>query len=252
MAEESLYDHADLYDLVAADVAPAGQAAFYLRQAQACGGPVLELACGTGRLTLPIAAAGFDTTGLDASAAMLAGAERKARENGLHIGFIHGDMGSFELGRRFRMIFIGARSLQHLTDTADLVACFSAVSRHLEEDGAFAFDIFNPDMRILARDKLQRFPVGEYQHAELGKLTLEEATDYDPASQVSRTTWYFSTREQRDSLVVPLVLRSIFPQELPLLVHAGGLRLEQRFGDFSGGPFDGRSRHQVCVCRQAA
>jgi ubiquinone/menaquinone biosynthesis C-methylase UbiE len=252
MAEESLYDHADLYDLVMADVAPEGQTGFYLRQAQACGGAVLELACGTGRLTLPIAAAGSDTTGLDASAAMLAGAERKARESGLHIGFIHGDMRSFELGHRFRMIFVGARSLQHLTDAADLIACFTAVSRHLEKDGVFVFDIFNPDLRILARDKQLRFPVGEYQHDKWGKLTLEEATDYDPTSQVSRTTWYFSARDQRDSIVVPLVLRSIFPQELPLLVHAGGLRLEQRFGDFSGGPFDGRSRHQVCVCRQAA
>jgi ubiquinone/menaquinone biosynthesis C-methylase UbiE len=252
MIEESFYDHADLYDLVMADVAPEGQAGFYLRQAQACGGPVLELACGTGRLTLPIAAAGLDTTGLDASAAMLAGAERKVREGGLHIGFIHGDMRSFEIGRRFRMIFVGARSLQHLTDVADLIACFSTVNRHLESDGIFVFDIFNPDMRILARDKLQRFPVGEYQHGKRGRLTLEEATDYDSASQVSRTMWYFAAPDQRDSLVVQLVLRSIFPQELPLLINAGGLRLEQRFGDFSGGPFDGGSRHQVCVCRRAA
>ncbi len=231
---------------------PRVKPASYLRRAQACGGPVLELACGTGRLALPIAAAGFDTTGLDASAAMLAEAERKARESGLPIDFIHGDMRSFELGRRFRMIFVGARSLQHLMDIADLVACFSAVSRHLESDGVFVFDAFNPDMRILARDKIQRFHVGEYRHASFGELTLEEATDYDAASQVSRTLWYFSARDRRDSIVVQLSLRSIFPQELPLLVSAGGLRLERRFGDFHGGRFDSRSRNQICVCRTAA
>ncbi len=252
MAQELLYDHADLYDLVMAGHAPAGQADFYLRQAQIRDGPVLELACGTGRLTLPIAAAGVDATGLDASAVMLAAAQTKARASGLQIGFIHGDMRSFEIGRRFRLIFIGANSLQQLTDTADLVACFSAVGRHLEKDGAFVFDIFNPDMRILGRDKLQRFPVGEYRHERLGKVTLEETTDYDPASQVSCALWHFSTGDQRDSLVVPLVLRSIFPQELPLLINAGGLALEQRFGDFAGGPFDRRSRHQVCVCRRIA
>ena len=64
-------------------------------------------------------------------------------------------------------------------------------------------------------------------------------------------TWYFSSADEPDFLVAPLHLRSIFPQELPLLLAAGGLRLESRHGDFAGGPFTGASRHQVCVCRAA-
>jgi|SRR3954468_23857790 hypothetical protein len=58
-------------------------------------------------------------------------------------------------------------------------------------------------------------------------------------------------RRKSDFLTVSLELRSIFPQELPLLVATGGLRLLERYGDFSGSPFTNTSPHQVCVCEAA-
>ncbi len=78
-AAPSLYDVADLYDAI---VPPGPCEAFYRQEARARGGPVLELACGTGRLTLPLARDGHDVVGLDASEAMLAGARRKAAQAG--------------------------------------------------------------------------------------------------------------------------------------------------------------------------
>jgi 2-polyprenyl-3-methyl-5-hydroxy-6-metoxy-1,4-benzoquinol methylase len=80
--------------------------AFYLAQAQATSGPVLEIGCGTGRVTIPLAAAGVDITGLDVSASMLEEAKRKAERQGLCINWIEADGRNFDLGRRFALIIM--------------------------------------------------------------------------------------------------------------------------------------------------
>ena len=82
-------------------------------------------------------------------------------------------------------------------------------------------------------------------------MTVEAANDYDPASQVNRATWFISTAETRDAWVVPLHLRSIFPQELPVLLAANRFRLVRRDGDFAGGTFTSSSASQVCQCQIA-
>jgi hypothetical protein len=84
-----------------------------------------------------------------------------------------------------------------------------------------------------------------------GELRVEATSDYDAASQVNRATWYISTPERRDAWVTPLHLRSIFPEELPLLLAAGGLRLLSRAGDLTGAAFTSASSRQVCLCETA-
>jgi hypothetical protein len=73
-----------------------------------------------------------------------------------------------------------------------------------------------------------------------------------PLFQPSGATWYISTTDRRDAWIVPMVLRSIFPQELPVLLSASGLELISRFGDLSRTPFGHGSRAQVCLCRRGA
>jgi len=81
-----------------------------------------------------------------------------------------------------------------------------------------------------------------------GNVTVDGAETYDAAAQVTRGTWHFSSDFDPDFVVAPLELRSIFPQELPLLLSLGGLRLVERFGDWSGRPFTGNAAIQLCVC----
>ena len=68
---------------------------------------------------------------------------------------------------------------------------------------------------------------------------------------MTRGTWHLSTDSEPDFIVLPLEIRSIFPQELPLLLSLGGLRLVDRFGDWSGRPFTGDAAIQLCVCESA-
>jgi SAM-dependent methyltransferase len=245
--DSDFYDYPDLYDAL---LPVGGEVPFYVGVARQQAGAVLELACGTGQITVPIALEGFPTTGLDQSTAMLEVAKKRASAAGASVDFIQGDMREFALGREFKLIFVARNSLLHLLSTDDLLAAFTAVKRHLAHDGVFAFDIFNPKVALLARPAGQRFPVMEESATPFGPLSIESTNDYDAATQVNRATWYISTPDRRDAWTVPLVLRSIFPQELPLLLSAAGLELISRFGEHDRAPFGPRSRFQVCLCRK--
>src|SRR5262245_24845064 len=123
-----LYDHPALYDAL---FPVGGHLPFYLDLAQRQSGAILELACGTGLLTVPMSAAGLETVGLDRSSAMLKSARQRAASAGVPIEFVDGDMRNFDLNRRFGLIFIARNSLLHLLSTQDLIAAFVAVKRHL-------------------------------------------------------------------------------------------------------------------------
>ena len=247
---QTLYDDPDLYDALL----PTGpHLAHYGALADRQPGDVLELACGSGQITVGLARAGRTIVGLDLSPPMLDAARRRAEKAGVRdeVQFVESDMRSFDLQRRFSLIFIARNSMLHLHETADFLALFAAVRRHLAPGGVFAFDIFNPDVRILARPSGERAELMRVSSPAHGELLVEWTGDYDSARQVNRATWFVSTPAQRDAWVVPVHLRSVFAQELALLLAAGGLRLVSRAGDFAGGHFSGTSRHQVCICEPA-
>jgi SAM-dependent methyltransferase len=172
--------HSDLYDdpaLYDALLPAAAHVPYYVDLARQTAGPVLELACGTGQLTVPIAQTGLPTAGLDLSAAMLTAARQLARPSG------------------------------------------------------------------------QRFLLFENETESFGKLKVEATMAYDPATQVGRSQWCVSAPGKPDEWVFRVDARSIFPQELPLLLAAGGFQLKSRMGNLDQTAFDSNSRFQVCLCQ---
>jgi SAM-dependent methyltransferase len=251
--QRSFYDDPALYDRVSTP--PASSVDFYVQLARDSQGDVLELACGTGRVTIPVAQAlagtGRSVAGLDLVPAMLASARTKAATAGVALDLVSGDMHRFALGRRFGLIFVAFNSLLHLTTNDALAECFACVREHLASGGTFAFDVFNPSVAMLARSPSERTTVVRVPDDTLGEIHVEATMDYDSATQVNRSTFHFSAPGRPDYLTVPIHLRSLFPLELPLLLAANGLRLEARYGDFGGEPFGSGSARQVCICRVA-
>jgi hypothetical protein len=84
-----------------------------------------------------------------------------------------------------------------------------------------------------------------------GTLSVEERIDYDSSTQVSRGRWYVSAPGKQDAWSLSLALRSIFPQEVPLLLAAGGFHLKSRVGDLCETSLHSNSRSQVCLCQAA-
>lgn len=150
-------------------------------------------------------------------------------------------------------MFITANSLLHLHEAEDLVSCFRSVRRHLAPGARFVFDVFSPSVRLLAEaDGVRRTRESlSFMDPDRGNVTVDVAEIYDAPAQVTRGTWYLSTDSEPEFVVAPLEIRSIFPQELPLLVSLGGLRLVERFGDWFGRPFAVDSPLQLCICESA-
>jgi len=221
---------------------------FYLEEALRSGGPVLEVACGSGRLTLPIAQSGLSIHGIDLSASMLDLARSKAQAAGVEIPYSQADMRSFYLNRQFPAILIAGNSLLHLLTAEDLLQCLAAVRRHLAPGGRLIFDVSRWDPALLARDPAERYPVMRVNHPGEGDLSIDEQAGYDAATQVRRIAWFLSTPSKPDFRVIEYVLRVIFPDELLLLLSTAGFELEARYGEFTRIPFDSSSPRQVCLC----
>ncbi|HEY7391593.1 MAG TPA: class I SAM-dependent methyltransferase [Bryobacteraceae bacterium] len=248
MLNSDLYDHPALYDALF----PVGaHLPYYVELARQASGDILELACGTGQLTVPVAAEGLPVVGLDLSAKMLNTARERAAARKVSVEHLLGDMRNFDLGRGFGLIFIARNSLLHLHSTEDILATLAMVRRHLAPGGMFAFDIFNPNVRLLARPAGQRLPAFQKETESFGTLSVEDTYDYDAATQIGHGRWYISAQGKPDAWILDLVLRNIFPQELPLLLAAGGFHLKSRVGDLYETSFHSNSRSQVCLCQAA-
>jgi ubiquinone/menaquinone biosynthesis C-methylase UbiE len=100
---------------------------FYLRQIRKYGEPVLELACGTGRITIPLAEKGIKITGLDISKSMLSQAKKNSKEKGVDVEWVKADCRDFRLKKKFNLIFFPINSICHLMDIESVESCFRCV-----------------------------------------------------------------------------------------------------------------------------
>jgi SAM-dependent methyltransferase len=222
-----------------------------LGQAEKIGGPILELACGTGRITIELAAAGYDVTGLDIMPPMLSLAQKKAKDRNVKIEWIHADCRNFKLAQKFKLIIFPFNSIAHLHELKDIETCFSCVKNHLTDDGRFIIDFFNPSLKILLRDSSKRYPVVEYPDPDgKGMVVITENNVYDAASQINRIKWYFKIGDRPDEMIQQLNMRIFYPRELDTLLHYSGFTIENKYGDYDLSPFESTSPKQLIVCRK--
>ena len=175
MEQNSLYDRPDLYDLIA----PSDPAleCFYVATAGERGGRVLDLACGSGRLTIPLARSGLQVTGGDLSAKMLERARRSAEALTVELDLVQLDMRHFDLnGRTFDTIIVAMNSILHLHSLDDFSGFFRSVARHLSPKGRLVFDAFFPNVAMLSGDPDKRQLVGVIVHDTQGKIIVEETS----------------------------------------------------------------------------
>ena len=221
---------------------------FYLSQVEKYGTPVLELACGTGRVTIPLAENGIDITGLDVSRPMLDVAREKSTSAGLNVNWGEEDCREFKLGEKFNLIFFPINSITHLHDRESFEACFSCVREHLSAEGRFIIDLFNPRLDLLMRDPDKRYPVAEYPDpGGEGSVTVTENNVYDSVNQINRLKWYYRIGDQER--IVENNMRIIFPKELDALLHYNGFDIEAKYGNYDQSLFASDSPKQITVCR---
>ena len=219
--------------------------AFYTALAQETGGPVLEIACGTGRVSIPIARLGFAVTGLDIVPGMLERARSKSA--GLPTRWVEGDARTFDLGEQFRLIFLTGNAFQAFLTRADQEALLERVRAHLHDEGLFAFETRNPRWANLnarptggrrtrtqseglfafleTRDEEEDWQT--YTDSSGREVRVSRTQAYDHVAQILHWTTYRRWREgdQEQTKITRIAVRYTFPQELAALLYYNGFTI---------------------------
>ncbi len=224
MKEDLYRDFAEVYDLFYQHME---DVEFYINICKKYGEPVLELACGTGRVLIPLAKAGLKVIGLDISDSMLkvlesklSGLNKEIREK---ISFLKGDAREFSLDERFNTIIMPFSSIVHLLNVDDALKTFKNAYRHLNDGGAFIFDVFDPNLEKISKGKRIEFDVREIDD---GKVIIWEASSYDLTKQLIHSKRYviIETGEGRKEAVWVFTIRYYFKTELELLLRMAGFK----------------------------
>lgn len=223
---------------------------FWRKQARIYGGPILELACGTGRITIPLAQDGFDVTGLDISESMLAQAKRKSLAEQVDVEWVYADCRDFDLDKPFGLIIFPFNAMSHLCNLKDVESCLYRVQRHVKPNGRFIVDIFNPRPDILSRDPTKPYPHATYPDASGKVVEVTENYAYDDATQISRIKLNYKIGGQTEK-VAELNMRIFYPQEIDALLKYNGFAIESKFGDFHENAFKSGSPKQIIICYQS-
>jgi SAM-dependent methyltransferase len=231
---------------------------WWVREAVAAGGPVLELACGTGRITWPIARAGLKIVGLDISAAMLRAAEAKRRgelpEVSDRVRFVRGDMVDFSLGETFALAIIPFRAFQVLLTPEAQRRSLTSIRRHLGVGSRLIIDVFDPRLDFILPDRTEP-PLPDrpsVTHPATGNsVTIEVLSRAnDPLCQILAERWRFTevsptgeTLRREDEI---LELRWSYRYEMRYLLELCGFAIERELSDFADAP-PAYGREQIWV-----
>jgi 2-polyprenyl-3-methyl-5-hydroxy-6-metoxy-1,4-benzoquinol methylase len=219
--------------------------------ARKTGGPLLDLACGTGRMSIHMALQGYEVTGVDLIPEMIAHGKKKAAARGVSIEFVVADARDFHLGRQYPFVFMLMNAFQFLHTRADHEAMFACVREHLEPDGYFLFETRNPSPQNLFQ---VMHPQGQqFTMADGGQLVVTEQQVYDPLTQLQHYTShrrFLHSDGQQEERTMRVGLRYVFPQEMEALLHYNGFRIHTVYGSWQQAPLTADSPAMIYVCQK--
>jgi len=228
----------------------------YQAFAERTGSPVLELACGTGRILLPLAKVGIHITGLDISGAMLEIARQKVAAAGVgdRVRLLQADMRDFALDQQFHMAFCAINSFMHLETQADQLAALRCWRRHLRPGGLLILDLFPPDPNELANDDGRLIVQRIWKEPDTRTIVIKQYTrQVNLAEQTLHVHFLYdeilpdgTTRRT----IVPLVMRYLGRFEAELLLDRAGYLVEAVYGSWDLDTFESGSERMILVARR--
>lgn len=246
-------DYADFYDWENARTLGRRDVPFWLRMTAAVEGPVLELGCGTGRVTMPLAHEGVRIVGVDRSAEMLARARRRVRRQrrGVRPALLRADIRALPLRPgSVPMVMAPYGILQSLTRERDLAATLGEVARVVAPDGIFALELVADlpswgeySRRVSLRG--QRTPGGS-------RITLFESVRQDRARGLTIFDQEFVERRGRVTRrrSFALTFRTLSVPQMSRRLEKAGFRVEAVLGDYDGGPWHRDADAWILVARR--
>lgn len=246
----SIFDDGDAYDLVLKDF-PYGLD-FYVALARAANGPVLDIACGTGRILLPCLAAGVDIEGLDLFEPMLKTLRAKAAGQSLSAVLHQADMGNYSLPRRYALAMIPFNAFIHNMTQEAQINCLTCCRKHLLPGGSLVFDTFFPSLEIVGAPQNTRVLEGEMPHPETGlPMRLYDTRSFDRVAQEQHSLNEIELLAADGSVQSlhrsEIRSRYIYKHEMELLLRVAGFARWEIYGDFDRRPLTRENDAMVVV-----
>lgn len=222
---------------------------YIMEHAQEIHSPIIDLACGTGRLTIPMSKQGLHVIGVDLHEGMLNRARKKAIDDDLQIQFEQQDCTELNLDTKSPLIFMTGNSFQHFLTNESQDKLLQSVSRHLESGGEFIFDTRNPVLTELSIDDVRE--TVEVINGERKEVNHTET--YNHSTQilhcVTQTTWE-KDKETFHTDKESISLRYTYPMELKRLLEAHEFELVQLYGTWKKLEFTKDSPQMIVHCRK--
>jgi SAM-dependent methyltransferase len=201
-------------------------------------GRALELAIGTGRIGLPLAARGVPVDGIELSPAMVA--QLRAKPGGADLDVRIGDMADVDVERTYGLVYLIFNTFFNLLTQDDQVRCFQNVAAHLEPGGSFVIEAFTPNFLY----RLRNDQYVDAQQIDPGEVWLDVGR-HDPVAQTLDESHVAFT--SAGVKLYPIVCRYAWPSELDLMARIAGLRLAGRWAGWHDEPFTAASERHVSI-----
>lgn len=238
------------YDLEVGGDDPSHQ--FYIDLAKQVGGKTLEVACGTGLVTIPLALQGILITGMDIVPSFLAHAKYKSEDLGLSIHWFQGDARNFDLDETFNFIYMTGNAFQAFLNNADQRELLKNIRKHLAKSDVFAFETRNPNWEDLTTD-LTKTEWMTYINDKGLSVRIMETRKYDHVAQVLVYNLYRHWEEEGvdKERTTRIAIRYTFPQELNALLERSGFHILHQYGNWDKSPLTKDSPSIISVCKVA-
>lgn len=222
----------------------------YQHFAELCTGPLLELACGSGRLLLPLAREGYTITGVDASANMLLLAQERLQEAKLssHVTLVQQDIKELHLPQKFCLAFVALGSFAHLISRKAQQQALAAVRTHLNKGGTLVIDISNTDARYMENLSGQLLHQGTWMRADGTFFTHMVSPASSQTKHLLELTHFYDQHAQGGPINRTIVTTHLYlfeRSEMELLLEQAGFSVKDVYGDYDLGPFTLESQRMI-------
>jgi len=219
--------------------------------ARESGGPLLDLACGTGTMAIRMAEQGFQVTGVDIIPEMIALAQEKALAQDVSIKWVVADARTFQLQKQFPFIYMLGNAFQHFLSRADQEALLDRVREHLHPQGRFLFGTRNPSPQNLFQTRYAE--PQQYAMPDGRRYMVTEQQEYDPITQIQYYTFHehwLKPDGLQEKKKYRGALRYVYPQEMEALLHYNGLQIRSCYGSWQQEPLTATSCYMIYVCQR--
>jgi SAM-dependent methyltransferase len=228
----------------------------YLNFAELSGGPLLELACGSGRLLLPLAEAGFEVTGVDNSPQMLSLAEQRLQQASVaaRCRLVQQDMCSLRLDQKFRMAFVALGSFGHVITRKEQQQALRAIRNSLATGGRFILDISNADARYMENLSGQVLHQGTWQRDDGAFVSHFVSPASSTKGHLLELTHFYDVHRQGETVqrTTGSTRLYLFERgEMELLLEQAGFVIKDVYGNFHLEAFENESPRMIFLAEAA-